>query len=151
MNLKDHLLSRETVALKAHASDWRHAVKIGTDLLERAGTVTPAYYEEILKSTQEHGPYFLLAPGIAMPHARPEAGVLETSYALVTLQTPVVFGDPDNDPIDILITLAAADATTQNQEAIVQVVTLVDSAAAVAALRTATTVAELRKIFAEVG
>jgi len=149
MNLKEHLLSREAVKLQATASDWKEAVKIGTDLLEKAGTITPQYYKEILMSVEELGPYFLLAPGMAMPHARPEGGVIDTSFALVTLKTPVNFGDPDNDPIDILITLAAKDAATQNEEAIVQVVTLLDEEETVEKLRKAETMEDLRKIFAE--
>jgi ascorbate PTS system EIIA or EIIAB component len=149
MNLKEHLLSREAVKLQASASDWKEAVKIGTDLLEEAGTITPQYYKEIIKSVEELGPYFLLAPGMAMPHARPEGGVIDTSFALVTLKTPVNFGDPDNDPIDILITLAAKDAATQNEEAIVQVVTLLDEEETVDKLRKAETIEDLRQIFAE--
>jgi len=149
MNLKEHLLSREAIQLQASASDWKEAVKIGTDLLEKAGTITSQYYEEIIKSVDELGPYFLLAPGMAMPHARPDGGVLETSFALVTLKNPVNFGDPDNDPIDILITLAAKDAATQNEEAIVQVVTLLDEEETVEKLRKAETIEDLRKIFAE--
>lgn len=149
MDLKEHLITREAVKLQAEASDWKEAVKLGTDLLERAGTITSQYYGEILKSVEELGPYFLLAPGMAMPHARPEGGVLETSYALVTLKEPVSFGDPDNDPIDILITLAAKDAATQNEEAIVQVVTLLDEEETVEKLRKAETLDHLKKIFAE--
>jgi len=149
MNLKEHLLSREAIQLQASASDWKEAVKIGTDLLEKAGTITSQYYEEIIKSVDELGPYFLLAPGMAMPHARPDGGVLETSFALVTLKNPVNFGDPDNDPIDILITLAAKDAATQNEEAIVQVVTLLDEEETVEKLRKAETIEDLRKIFTE--
>ena len=149
MNLKEHLMSHKTVKLQAEAEDWKEAVKIGTSLLEDAGTITPQYYEEILKSVEELGPYFLLAPGMAMPHARPEGGVLETSYALVTLKDPVNFGDPDNDPIDILITLAAKDKVTQNEEAIVQVVTLLDNENTVESLRKAKTMDDLKHIFAE--
>ena len=149
MDLKEHLLTREAVKFQAEAADWKEAVKIGTDLLEKAGTITPQYYEEILKSVDELGPYFVIAPGMAMPHARPEGGVVDNSFALVTLKNPVNFGDPDNDPVDILITLAAKDAATQNEEAIVQVVTLLDDEDTVEKLRKAETIDDLKKIFAE--
>ncbi len=148
MNLKEHLLTYKTVKLQAEAKSWQDAVKIGTDLLEEAGTITSQYYTEIIKSVEELGPYFLLAPGMAMPHARPEGGVLETSYALVTLKEPVNFGDPDNDPIDILITLAAKDKAVQNEEAIVQVVMLLDNEETVERLRAARTLDDIRDIFA---
>ncbi|MGL1892545.1 MAG: PTS sugar transporter subunit IIA [Spirochaetaceae bacterium] len=149
MDLKEHLLTHKAVKFQAEASDWKEAVKIGTDLLEKAGTITPQYYKEIIASVDELGPYFILAPGLAMPHARPEGGVLQTSYALVVLKEPVNFGDPDNDPIDILITMAAKDAATQNEDAIVQIVTLLDEEETVEKLRKAETIEDLKKIFDE--
>lgn len=149
MNLREHLLSRDAIALQVDAKDWKEAVKAGTDMLVRANTIEARYYDEIIKNTEELGPYYLLAPGLAMPHARPEGGVIENSFALVTLKEPVVFGDPDNDPIDILITLAARDAKTQNEEAIVQVVTLLDSEETVEKLRAAKTIDEIKALFQE--
>jgi PTS system ascorbate-specific IIA component len=149
MNLKEHLLSREAIALQVDAKDWKAAVKAGTDMLVKAGTIEPRYYEEIIQNTQELGPYYLLAPGLAMPHARPEGGVIENSFALVTLKEPVAFGDPDNDPIDILITLAARDAKTQNEEAIVQVVTLLDNEETIEKLREAKTLDDIKILFEE--
>ena len=44
------------------------------------------------------------------PHARPENGVLATGYALVTLKRGVEFGDAENDPIDVLVFMAAKDS-----------------------------------------
>lgn len=146
MTFTEHILSRDAIAVDVEVQDWKAAVKVGTDLLVAAGTIEPRYCEEIIRSTEELGPYYLLAPGLAMPHARPEAGVIHNSFSLVTLKNAVNFGDPDNDPIDILITLAATDAKTQNEEAIVQVVTIFDDDATVAALREATTVEQVRAI-----
>ena len=149
MNSTEHILSRNAAAFQVEAANWKAAVKAGTDLLVAAGTIEPRYYDEIIESVAKLGPYFLLAPGLAMPHARPEGGVIDNSFALVTLKEPVNFGDPDNDPIDILITLAAKDAETQNEEAIVQVVTLLDNEETVEKLRLARTMDDLRKIFEE--
>lgn len=146
MTFVEHLLSRNAIAVQADVADWKAAVKVGTDLLVAGGTIEPRYYDAIVAQTEELGPYYLLAPGLAMPHGRPEEGVLENSFALVTLATPVNFGDPDNDPIEILITLAATDAKTQNEEAIVQVVTIFDDDSVVEQLRSATTVDAVRAI-----
>ncbi len=147
MNLQEHILSKKTAAFGVQAKTWQEAVKAGTDLLESAGVVSPQYYEEILKSVAELGPYFVIAPGIAMPHARPEGGVLNNGFALVTLDEPVCFGDPDNDPIDILLTLAAVDAKTQNEEAIVQVVELFDNEDAIEQLKKVKSFEELEALF----
>ena len=88
-------------------------MKIGVDLLVAADVVEPRYYQQSSTASQ-HGPYFVIAPGLAMPHGRPEEGV-KTGFALVTLKKPLIFNHEDNDPVDILITMAAVDATTHRK------------------------------------
>lgn len=146
MTLRQSLLSLHSVSLQQTAPTWQDAVKIGTDLLIKAGVVSEEYYPAILRSVKEHGPYFVLAPGLAMPHARPEEGALATGFALVTLSTPVNIGDPDNDPIDILITLAAKNAQEQTEEAMVEVADLFDDDQSIEAIRKAQTFEDIEKI-----
>lgn len=129
MKLSDSLAHNRSILLQAEAQDWQQAVKLGVDLLVKAGVVEPRYFNAILAGVEQFGPYFVLAPGLAMPHGRPEEGVLKTGFALVTLKTPVCFGDEGNDPIDILITLAACDAKTHQEVGILQVVNLFEDAA----------------------
>ena len=150
MKLTEHLLTANTIRLGAEAADWREAVKLGVDLLIGADLVEPRYYDAVVSMTEELGPWYVLAPGLAMPHARPEEGVRRDGFALVTLKTPVAFGSEDNDPIDILITLAATDAKTMNEESIVQVATLFDDEARIDRIRAAKTRADLEAIFAEI-
>ena len=143
MTLKDSLIANNSIALQAEANDWKAAVKLGTDLLEKAGVVDSRYYGAILDGTAKFGPYYLLAPGLAMPHGRPEEGVLKNGFALVTLKEPVVFGDEDNDPVDILITLAAVDQESHNVGGITQVVNLFEDEDNFDRLRAATTADEV--------
>lgn len=63
------------------------AVKIGVDLLVAADVVEPRHYRAILDGVEQFGPYFVIAPGLAMPHGRPEEGVKKTGFALVTLKS----------------------------------------------------------------
>ncbi len=97
-------------------------MKIGFDLLVAADVVEPRYYQAILDAVEQHGPYFVLAPGLALPHGRPEEGVKKTGFALVTLKKPLEFNHEDNDPVDILITLAAVDAHTHPDVGLMQFV-----------------------------
>ena len=64
-----------------------------------------------------------------MPHGRPEEGVKKTGFALVTLRKPLAFNHEDNDPVDILITMAAVDANTHQEVGIMQIVNLFDDEA----------------------
>ena len=146
MNLVDYLINNDVIAVQAEAQDWQQAVKLGTDMLERSGAIGPEYYQSICNSMAELGPYFLLGPGLAMPHARPEEGVKNDSYALVVLKEPVNFGDSDNDPIDILLTMAATSSKNQNEEAIVQIVELLDNEERIALLRAAKNTEDVKRI-----
>lgn len=115
MKLRDSLAENKSIRLQAEAETWQDAVKIGVDLLVAADVVEPRYYQAILDAVEQHGPYFVLAPGTAMPHGRPEEGVKKTGFALVTLKKPLEFNHEDNDPVDILITMAAVDANTHQK------------------------------------
>ncbi|MDX6021736.1 PTS ascorbate transporter subunit IIA [Scandinavium sp. V105_16] len=124
MKLRDSLADNHSILLQARANSWQEAVKLGVDLLVKADVVEPRYYQAILDGVEQHGPYFVIAPGLAMPHGRPEEGVKKTGFALVTLDKPLVFNHEDNDPVDILITLAAVDANTHQEVGIMQIVNL---------------------------
>lgn len=107
--LKESLIENNSILLNQRAADWKEAIKLGTDLLEKSGAIEPRYYQHIIKNIDEMGPYIILAPGLAMPHARPEEGVIKTSFALVTLAEPVVF-DGEDEPVSVLVTLAGSDS-----------------------------------------
>ncbi|AXW86524.1 PTS ascorbate-specific transporter subunit IIA [Lonsdalea britannica] len=107
MNFKQSLIDNDTVRLQAHAADWREAIGIGTSMLEASGAVEPRYHAAIIRSIEKMGAYFVIAPGLALPHARPEDGVKRTAFALVTLATPVRF-EGEDEPVDVLITLAGS-------------------------------------------
>lgn len=145
-NLRD-MLNRENIRLKAEAADWREAVRLGGQLLVATGVAEPRYIDAIINCTEELGPYYVLAPGLAMPHARPEHGVRETGFALMTLKTPVNFGNPDNDPVDVLIFLAAADDDS-HIEAMSQVVTVFSDDEAFAKIREARAADEITGLLA---
>ncbi|EPK3326606.1 orotidine 5'-phosphate decarboxylase / HUMPS family protein [Citrobacter koseri] len=86
MKLRDSLAENKSIRLNAEASTWQEAVKIGVDLLVEADVVEPRYYQAILDGVERFGPYFVIAPGLAMPHGRPEEGVKKTGFALEVAQ-----------------------------------------------------------------
>lgn len=107
--LKESLIENKSILLNQKVTNWKEAIKLGTNLLEKSGAIEPRYYETIIGNIEKMGPYIILAPGLAMPHARPEEGVIKTSFALVTLTEPVYF-DGEEDGVSVLITLAGSDS-----------------------------------------
>ena len=124
MKLRDSLAENKSIRLQAEVETGRDAVKSGADVRVAAEFVEPRYFQAVLDGVEQFGPYFVIAPGRAMPHGRPEEGVKKTGFSLVTLKKPLEFNHDDNDPVDILITMAAVDANTHQEVGIMQIVNL---------------------------
>lgn len=101
----------DRVLVGASARDWVEAVRLAGELLVRDGVVEERYVEAMVRVTEELGPYAVIAPGVAMPHARPEDGAREVGLSLVVLREGVNFGSP-NDPVYVVIGFAAKDKTS---------------------------------------
>ncbi|MFE3188559.1 PTS sugar transporter subunit IIA [Nocardia sp. NPDC059240] len=103
------LLPAEAIELHGHADDWRAAIRVAGDLLVATGVTTPEYTSEMIGNVEENGPYIVIAPGFAFAHARPSPAVHRTGMSWVRLDKPVEFDSP-NDPVDLVVALAAADS-----------------------------------------
>ncbi|MGL4723623.1 MAG: PTS sugar transporter subunit IIA [Scandinavium sp.] len=88
---------------------WKQAVRLACQPLEKQGLISQAYAQAIIASTEENGPWYILTPGFAMPHARPEEGVLshETHLSLLRIRGNVMF--EGHDAVGLLILLAAGN------------------------------------------
>lgn len=108
MKLTD-LLRPNLIAVNVHVKDWQEAVRESGRLLVEDQAVEPRFVDAMIEVVKEFGPYIVLAPGFAMPHAKAEAGCLKTSMSLITLSEPVEFGNPENDPVYVVAALTAKD------------------------------------------
>ncbi|MEX0337368.1 PTS sugar transporter subunit IIA [Vibrio tubiashii] len=104
------LITSDVIRVHAEASDWKDAVQKSCQALLDNGAVEPSYVEAIFRSHQELGPYYVVGPSMAMPHARPEDGVNRLSLAITVIQNGVNFDSEGNDPVKMLVTLAATDS-----------------------------------------
>ncbi len=104
-------LPLEAIRLDVRVRDWRAAVRAVGDALVAGGATEPAYTDEMIATVEALGPYIVIAPGIALAHARPSAAVRRTGFAIVTLAEPVAFGHEANDPVRLVVGLAAPDET----------------------------------------
>jgi len=108
MNLRE-MLRPALVTTLVSAADWEDAIRAVGRLLVADDAVEPRFIDAMIRVAKEFGPYIVVAPGIALPHARPEDGVKQASIAMITLAEPVNFGNEQNDPVSLVIALAAVD------------------------------------------
>lgn len=99
-----------TTATVGSAEDWRDAIRQAATLLARAGVVPESYGEQCIRCAEELGPYFVLSPGVALSHARPDGSCSMPGLSLLRLDVPVEFGHQDNDPVDLVFCLASPDS-----------------------------------------
>lgn len=90
-----------SIALMKGQLTFEAAVDRAVQLLELDGRVTQGYRVEVLESLAKLGPYFVVAPGIALAHAAPSESVLEIGFSLLRLDPGVISGS-SNDPVRLL-------------------------------------------------
>ena len=112
--------------------------------LADTGAAAPQYADEMIRMIEEHGPYVVIAPGLALAHARPGPEVLADGLSVVTLATPVNFGHPHNDPVAVVIGLAAGYAT--HLSVVAALANVFNDSDAVAELAAASSADEVRGI-----
>ena len=79
------------------------------------GKIEQRYVNAIKATHKKIGPYYVLAPKIAMPHARPEDGVNEDALQLTVFKKGVDFGSADNGNVYFSMTLAALNSDSHVQ------------------------------------
>src|SRR5690606_28846562 len=103
------LLPEQSVQVDASADDWRTAIRLAGEGLIRSGVAPAEYSGEMIAAVGQLGPYIVIAPGLALAHSRPSPAVRRTGLSWVSLRTPVRFGHQDNDPVRVVVGLAATD------------------------------------------
>ena len=87
------LITQKRIQCMKSVSDWKEAIRTASLPLLADGSIKKSYVDAMVESVETVGPYIVLAPGIALPHARPEAGVERLAMALLRTQDPVYFDD----------------------------------------------------------
>ncbi|MFD1392822.1 PTS sugar transporter subunit IIA [Lacticaseibacillus jixianensis] len=105
----EELITPAMIQLKVPLYTREAAIQAGAALLMADGRTVAGYAEAIEANLSRFGPYFVIAPGVAMPHA-PSSGIVKAAgVSVLTLKTPIHFGHEHNDPVSLVLTLAAPD------------------------------------------
>ncbi|MBC3379166.1 PTS sugar transporter subunit IIA [Serratia fonticola] len=104
------MIVRQAIIIDHPASSAADAIQAAGQALCQSGACSPEYVAAMVASYQEFGPYFVIAPGLAMPHARPEQGAIKAQLSLVRLREPIAFGHTENDPVQVLLGLSATSS-----------------------------------------
>ena len=106
-NVLVEMLSENVVSLGVEGLDTpQEVIEYSGNLLKKAGKVNAQYVKDMIEAYDLLGAYIVMAPGLAMPHARPCGNVKENAISFVQLKKPVEFHSENNDPVKVVIALA---------------------------------------------
>jgi len=138
-------LPNSAIELGATASDWRDAIRLAGAALVRSGATEESYTERMIDVIDEFGAYIVIAPGLALAHARPGADVSHEGLSVVTLAEPVSFGHPHNDPVRVVLGLAVTTPES-HVTSVADLANVFNDATAIPAVASATTPDEVRRV-----
>jgi Phosphotransferase system mannitol/fructose-specific IIA domain (Ntr-type) len=136
------------VHLAAHASDWRDAVRLAGAALRRSGKTRDSYTQRMIQVIDDFGAYVVIAPGLALAHARPGPDVLGDGLSVVTLAEPVAFGHAHNDPVRVVVGLAVANPDA-HVTSVASLANIFNDPDAIPRLIAATSIPEVQSIFGQ--
>ncbi|MFF3924866.1 PTS sugar transporter subunit IIA [Paenibacillus lactis] len=139
------LFDKSLVTLDIDVKDAEEAIRGAGQLLVDSGAAEASYVEAMLAAYREKGPYIVIAPHIALPHAKSESGVHEAAVAFARLKEPVKFGHADNDPVDLVFALGSS-SSSDHIKLLRTLSSLLTEPANIAAIRSAGSAEELENL-----
>lgn len=138
-------LPDSAVALGQVARDWREAIQLTGGALVASGVTEPGYTDRMIEVIEQFGAYIVIAPGLALAHARPGDDVRREGIAVVTLAEPVAFGHPHNDPVSVILGLAVTTPES-HVTSVAALANVFNDASAIPAVAAATTADAVRAV-----
>lgn len=139
----NELIPPSLVCLDATGLHTPHDVlRMAAEMMVSSGKVKAGYTDELLATYETMGAYFVIAPGIALPHTRPSSTVNESGVCFIRLKEPVAFNHPENDPVKLVFLLVGKE-NDSHLEMIKHVARLLDNSEIMSRLNNAETYEEL--------
>lgn len=103
------LVNGRMAAVNVKASNYADAINYGGKLLLDSKSIDRRYIEEMQEAARTFKGNIVIAPHIAMPHARPQGYVNRVCMSIVHLKNPVCFGRKEYDPVKLVFCLGTVD------------------------------------------
>ena len=89
------LIEQDLFEIYDEPMEWQDAIRASVAPLVKSGACTEAYAEVIIDRVKKHGPYIVLGPELALPHAEDCQHVMRSAVSFVKFNHPVSFAAED--------------------------------------------------------
>ena len=83
------LLERQDICWRERVKDWKAALRQSGEILLNRGAITENYIEEMIAISVAYQNYIIVAPGVAIAHAKQEAGAKRTAMSLLYVKNGI--------------------------------------------------------------
>ncbi|MBG9985002.1 BglG family transcription antiterminator [Aerococcaceae bacterium DSM 111022] len=106
----NHLLTDGLIVQQDKVNDWQEAIRLASEPLLEYSYIQESYVEAMITTIEKYGPYIVLVPGVAVPHAKPADGSQKLGVSLLQLNEAVNFGNNDEKvPVKLVFVISIAD------------------------------------------
>ncbi|MEI0476454.1 PTS sugar transporter subunit IIA [Brachyspira pulli] len=102
-------LLQNNIKIVDSVSNWEDAIRIAAEPLLNSGCIEKRYIQAIIDNVYKYGNYIVLTENVAMPHSRPEDGVIKKGFSLLKVRNGVDFYQTE-EKVYLFFTLAAEDS-----------------------------------------
>lgn len=101
-------LSADKVQVVDQVDDWEQAINMAAQPLLKQDYFEQSYIKAMIDSVKQLGPYIVIAPEIAIAHARPNDDVKQVGLSLLKLKHHINFSENDHYA-SLIFVLSAID------------------------------------------
>lgn len=103
-------LEKDMIQFADSVESWQKAVTMAALPLLQKGYIKESYIDAMINLVEELGPYIVLMPNFAMPHARPENGAIKGGFSILKLNEPVYFSEDRQYYAKVILVLSCENS-----------------------------------------
>lgn len=143
----NEVLTEEMIQVKHEVNGWEEAIKLAANPLIDQSYITEEYVNAMIQNVKELGPYIVIAPDIAIAHARPEKNVHMVGLSLLKLDKSINFAE--NSHFAALVFVLAAVDNKQHLEMLSELANVLSDSKKVERLANSSSTSEILNIIYE--
>lgn len=133
---------KERIQTVKSVKDWKEAIHLAAKPLIEDGSIENSYIDSMIENVNRFGSYIVIAPKVAMPHARPENGVNRDCISMLKLDEGVLF-DGEEEEVQLFFVLGAVNSDS-HIEILKELMELIESEDKIEKIIQARTVEEIK-------
>ncbi|QJF24279.1 PTS sugar transporter subunit IIA [Mammaliicoccus vitulinus] len=141
------IIKEEHIQLREKVANWEESIQVAAAPLLQEGYFNDDYVKSMIKSVHDMGPYIVIAPEIAIAHARPNDNVHKVGLSLLKLEEHINFSD--NSHYASLVFVLSAIDNEAHLEILKKLATILSDKETVESLILANSKSEIINIFKE--